>query len=73
MSATIARAQGFKKDGMPQNKDVTRLGQGGVRTVAATWHTFCEVQMNADGSGQVILRRDGHGRLDGFNFGPEQE
>ena len=59
MAATIARAQGFTKNGMAKNREATRLGGGGVRAQAATWHTFADVTMNANGSGNVTVKRNG--------------
>lgn len=70
MAATIARAQGFTKDGIG-NKEVTRLGHGGAMAQANTWRTFTTAGIGADGSGYVQVRRDGV-EIHRFDFGPEE-
>lgn len=59
MAATIARAQGFQKDGSAKNSEATRLGHGYSTAKAATWRTFAEVTVWADGHGEVEVKRDG--------------
>ncbi len=57
MAACIARAQGFTKSGDARNNETTRLGSGSVTVQAATWRTFVDVTVFADGSGLVTVRR----------------
>lgn len=59
MANTIARAQGFSKDGAPKAGEATRLGSGYAVAQANTWRTFASVTTNADGSGEFTLKRDG--------------
>ena len=59
MAATIARAQGFTKQGNAKNREATRLGGGSARAQAATWRTFATVNVNADGSGYVHVEQNG--------------
>ena len=59
MAATIAKAQGFTKDGHPKNSEATRLGGGYSVAKAATWRTFAEVIIFADGHGVLEVKRDG--------------
>ncbi len=59
MAATIARAQGFQKNGSAKNSEATRLGHGYSVAKAATWRTFAEVTVWADGRVEVEVKRDG--------------
>ncbi len=70
MAATRGTVQGFSKIGGPQNKIVTRLGNGSVKATADTWRTFTTVEVAANGSGYVSVKRDGK-ILHYFTFGPE--
>lgn len=56
MAATIATAIGIDKSG--STKEATRLGSHSSIGKAATYRTFAEVGVNADGSGYVVVRRD---------------
>jgi len=70
MAATIARAQGFKRDGTAQNGEATRLGHGQAFAEANTWRTFTTACVEADGHGYVRVVRDGE-QIHFFSFGPE--
>ena len=70
MAATIARAQGFQKDGRAQQAQRTALGNGEALAQANTWRTFTVCSVNADGSGYIEVTRDGE-RLHFFAFGSE--
>jgi len=59
MAATIARAQGFKRDGSLQSSEATRLGHGAAFVNANTYRTFTEACVFADGHGYVEVKRDG--------------
>lgn len=59
MAALISRCQGFRKSGSARNKQATRLGDGSVYVAAATYHTFCRLDLNADGSGSLVITQDG--------------
>ncbi len=72
MAATIARAQGFTKDGIPMAHAVTRLGGGAAKANADTWRTFVTAYVRADGSGSVEVMRDGK-LLHTFGFDAEPE
>ena len=72
MAATIARAQGFGRNGVAQNQEATRLGHGHARAEANTFYTFASATIRADGSGFVTVRRFGE-LIHEFAFGPERE
>lgn len=68
MAATIARATGYDKSG--RAKETTRLGSHSARGDANTWHTFATCYVEADGSGYVMVTRDGK-TIHEFSWGPE--
>ena len=70
MAATIARAQGFHKNGRAQNAQITRLGHGEAFASANTWQTFANVLVRANGSGEIEVRQNGK-LLHAITFGPE--
>lgn len=69
MAATIAKAFGNDKSRV---KAVHRLGHESSTVEAATWVTFATAHVNKDGSGSVMVRRDGRA-IHFFEFGPEDE
>lgn len=71
MAATIARAQGYRRDGSPQNREATRLGSGMAEAMANTWKTFTECSIKADGSGYIRVGRGSRSFI--YTFGPESE
>ena len=71
MAATIARAQGYYRDGSPQNKEATRLGNGLAEAQANTWKTFTKCSIDAKGSGYIRVGRGS--RSFTYTFGPELE
>ena len=56
MAATIAIAIGADAS---RRKETHRLGSQHATGQANTWRTFSECHVNRDGSGYVIVRRDG--------------
>ena len=70
MAATRGTVQGFGKRGGRQNGLASRLGQGYVKATADTWRTFTTVEVCADGSGYVAVKRDDK-MIHYFTFGPE--
>lgn len=68
MAATIATAYGIDRS---RTKEAHRLGSQAARCQAATWRTFADVSVNADGSGSVEVKRDGV-VIHSFEFGPEE-
>ncbi len=71
MVATIARAQGFQKDGNPKNGEATRLGHGHAEAQVATFSTFADSTIWADGSGYFTLK-DGQGQtIHEYRWEPE--
>jgi hypothetical protein len=56
MAATIASAVGHDRS---RRKETHRLGSEFAQTEAATWRTFVRATVNKDGSGHVIVKRDG--------------
>lgn len=67
MAATIAKAFGNDKS---RTKAVHRLGSESSSVEAATWNTFATAHVNKDGSGSVMVRRNGRS-IHFFEFGPE--
>lgn len=67
MAATIARARGHDTSRV---KEAHRLGSRYAEAEAATWRTFATVTVYRDGSGSVIIRRDGVA-VHVYEFGPE--
>ncbi len=61
MSATYARAQGFQRDGSPQQGQRTAQGHGSAVASVATYETFATVAIHGDGAGEFTLK-DGAGR-----------
>lgn len=68
MAATIARATGHDS---VRSKRVHRLGSHSSAVQAATYQTFAEAVVYADGSGEIRVRRNG--RTFCYDFGPETE
>lgn len=56
MAATIAYCIGVDSS---RRKEDHRLGSMSATGKAQTWRTFTECHVNRDGSGYVIVRRDG--------------
>lgn len=56
MAATIAKCFGIDST---RRKEASRLGSLASTAQANTWRTFTECHVNKDGSGYVIVRRDG--------------
>jgi hypothetical protein len=72
MANLIGRVQGFRKSGSRRNQEATRLGDGSVLARVATWRTFAQIYMRADGSGYVMVTREpNHGRIHSSEWGPE--
>lgn len=69
MAATKATAWGYDTQ---RTKETHRLGSQASRAQAATWRTFAEAYVEKDGSGYLVLRRDGEELLR-HTFGPEQD
>jgi hypothetical protein len=67
MAATIAHARGYDS---ARVKETHRLGSCLSWVQAATWRTFAEAEVYADGRGFVRVLRDGH-EVHRFEFGPE--
>lgn len=67
MAATIAEATGCDRT---RSKNVHRLGSVAAHVKAATWRTFVVAAVNADGSGSLIVKRDGD-TIHSYTFGPE--
>lgn len=57
MAKTIAICTGTDKNG--RQKEVTRLGSDWAEGQANTWKTFTTCRVYADGSGYVLVRRNG--------------
>jgi hypothetical protein len=57
MAATIATAIGHDTTG--RSKTTTRLGSQASTGKAATWRTFGEITLWADGRVEVSVKRDG--------------
>lgn len=70
MANTIARARGFRANGRPQAAEATRLGHGAAEAEANTWRTMTKTHVEADGSGFVVVTRDGE-TIHFHRFGPE--
>jgi len=70
MAATIARAVGYRRGGLPQAKEVHRLGGGAAKATAATWKTWAVAYVEANGAGYVEVERDGR-VIHRLAFGPE--
>ncbi len=70
MAVTIARAQGFTKEGYVKTSEATRYGPGAARAEASTWRTFATAFIKADGSGYVEVRRNG-ATIHTYEFGKE--
>ena len=68
MANTIARAIGHDST---RTKEVHKLGSESAWVQAATHRTFATAMVNKDGSGYVLVRRDGED-LHMFGFGPEE-
>jgi hypothetical protein len=67
MAATIARATGHDST---RTKEKHTLGSVASTVEAATYRTFAEAEVYADGHGEVLVRRDGE-VIHRFEFGPE--
>lgn len=67
MAATIAKATGYDAN---RTKETHRLGSKSSAVEAATWRTFAGAEVFADGSGNIVLRRDGR-TVFGVAFPPE--
>ena len=67
MAATIAIARGCDSS---RTKETTRLGSRCATAEANTWRTFTRCHVDRDGSGSVVVKRDGV-TLHTFEFGPE--
>ena len=72
MAATRARCQGFCESGNAQNGIASRLGRGHAWAEAATWRTFVNVLVHADGTTRVEIKRDGK-LLSVDELGPEEK
>jgi hypothetical protein len=69
MAKTIARAIGYDNG---RRKETHRLGSVSSFAEAATWRTFAQAEVKADGSGFIRVVRDGQ-TMFGWDFGPESE
>lgn len=67
MANTIARATGHDSS---RSKETTRLGSRSAQTQAATWRTFVDAEVWADGRVQITVKRDG-AVIHSFDLGPE--
>lgn len=67
MAKTIAKAFGTDTN---RRKAVHRLGSQSSTGEANTWKTFSCTHINADGSGQFSLMRDGE-LIHSYGWGPE--
>ena len=67
MAATIAIARGLDNK---REKEVHRLGSRAASASANTWRTFTTTTVFSDGSGSIVVTRDGE-ILHRFEFGPE--
>lgn len=67
MAATIATAYGTDRT---RTKEAHRLGSQSATAKAATWRTFARAYVARDGSGSVVVQRDGV-TIHTFEFGPE--
>ena len=70
MAATIARAQGYNRDGSTRTKAVTRLGHGSAEGQANTYATFATVTVDRTGRGWVTVEQDGK-EIHRYEWGPE--
>lgn len=68
MANTIATATGSDRTG--RTKETHRLGSESAYGRAATWHTDARAFVRADGSGSLMLLRDGLTIVE-LTFGPE--
>ena len=68
MANILATATGIDTSG--RQKETHRLGSRSAQTEAATWRTKVNAHVNADGSGWVLVQRDGI-TLYKQEFGPE--
>ena len=68
MAKTIAIATGIDTW---RQKEVQRLGNSAAQAQANTWKTFTTCHVNADGSGWLLVQRNGR-TLHRFEFGPEE-
>ena len=59
MAKVFSSCQGFRAGGYARNKKATRLGDSHVETHAQTWRTFVSVVVDADGSVDIEVKRDG--------------
>ena len=73
MAATIARARGFTKDGDPRSEEATRLGGGHAEAQVATFATFADTTIWADGSGSFTLKDKHGGKIYEHRWGPEAD
>lgn len=67
MANTIARATGHDSS---RSKETTRLGSKSAQVQAATWRTFVDADVWADGTVRLSVKRDG-AIVHTFNLGPE--
>ena len=70
MAATIATATGSDRTRV---KEAHRLGSESATGRANTWVTFATAHVNRDGSGYVMVKRDGDNLYHRFEFGPETD
>lgn len=71
MAALMGTLRGYRKSGVPrQVNPVTALGDGSLTAKAATWRTFVETTLHADGSGVIEVRQNGN-VIHRFGFGSE--
>jgi len=69
MAKTIAICTGIDTNG--RQKEVHRLGSFAAQSQVNTWQTFVSCQVNADGSGYVLVQRNGV-TLHSYEFGAEE-
>jgi len=67
MANTIAKAFGHDNN---RSKETHRLGSKASTAEANTWRTFSKTHVNANGSGYVMITRDGE-VLHSYEWGPE--
>ncbi len=59
MAATRGTLQGYGRASQCQQGAKHSLGHGAMEARADTWQTFATVTINADGHGELIVKRHG--------------